>query len=468
MIDVKNIKTLDLTEVYCSLTPTNPQKMHIVQYLNSKAQPLPVELKYEAKTGKTLVLLANEPAISQFFKLNPSNNRVVGYVTEENENAFEMVKKREPATNLFLSAADIRTIIGKQDVAGNIISAPSVGMFKMKFDLSNVSIEDANTSKKTANSSIDFDLSDFTEENAVQVQARLDYLKEDCNFSERAYTAVAKYLINWLKSHTTIRPFAALYVNNAHKMENIVRHIMCNHNVLLVGEKGTGKNTCLETISMLFDMNTVDQTMYRGISKDEILFSKTFDDNGKVITKLAPIIEEGKNGAFGIYDEVNAAAPDALLALHPLTDDRRYVFIDDHKYVKMHDQTRFFTTMNEGEAYEGTNYLNAAFRDRFHEVKFEPTTDGMLEIFKKKCNLDDADAELLTRYYTVVFNAVYNSSDAALPSTCLSQRDFIRAGQVYANGFLDTLEDAIRESVLDRMDPEYRETIEITLGLNYL
>ena len=131
-----------------------------------------------------------------------------------------------------------------------------------------------------------------------KVQSRLDYLKTDCNFSERAYVAVAKYLINWLKPHRNIRPFVPYYINNAHKMEEVVRHIMCNHNVLLVGEKGTGKNVCLNTVSLLFDMDMVDQTMYRGISKDELLFSKTFNDAGQVETKLTEMIRKGRDGGF--------------------------------------------------------------------------------------------------------------------------------------------------------------------------
>jgi MoxR-like ATPase len=251
-------------------------------------------------------------------------------------------------------------------------------------------------------------------------------------------------------------------------METAVKNILSGNNLALTGPKGVGKNVLVEHLSNLFDLTLCDMQMSYDTAKEEVRGEPTFMEDGKIGVRLSNIVEAAMKPSIINLDEVNMARGSITSLLHSLTDHRRYIEIPGYGMVKVHPQARFTITMNEGDEYEGTRQLNIAFRDRFHEIVFKPNPEGMKEVFKSKCDLNEEDATALAKYYKLIHSAVYNTdSDAAIPDDYLSQRKFVRAGQLYSSGFASTIEEAFREEVIETIaDDEIKGILENLILIN--
>lgn len=418
------------------------------------------------KNGSVPAIL--EPTEQGRVYINNVKGVRVGWVMERSDPNFAVLKSKEPATNTVMDAEELLKVIGKNRVQclANRFIAGTVSALRL--DLNQIeAIDNAGEITVIPDSETSFDLSGFSEENAKRVTTRLQYL-QSLEFTPKVMANIASRFTEFLKSHENICEFKPCFENYRSIVENAIMNILAGANLCLSGPKGTGKNKLVEHLSGLFDMSLCDIQLSYDTAKEEVRGEPTIMDDGKIAVRLSNILQAAQSPSIICLDEANMARGSITSLLHSLTDHRRYMEVPGYGVVHVHPQARFVITMNEGDEYEGTREMNSAFRDRFHEIVFEPQVDQMGRVFQKTCGVSEAQAGELLEMYAILFRAVTNPDDSSgIPPEFLSQRAFVRAGNLVAAGFEETVASAVQRCVVDTIpDPTVRGCLETLYSLH--
>ena len=152
--------------------------------------------------------------------------------------------------------------------------------------------------------------------------------------------------------------------------------ILSGKNLLLVGEKSTGKNVLAENLAKLFHRPLWNVSLHMSIDAAALIGDDSLRD-GNVFFREGPITVASKVGGFAVLDEINMAKNEALAVLHSTLDYRRIIDMPGYDLIKIHPATRFIATMNEG--YEGTRDLNEALLSRFVVLKMPAMAESDLK-----------------------------------------------------------------------------------------
>lgn len=165
-------------------------------------------------------------------------------------------------------------------------------------------------------------------------------------------------------------------------LNQAISAILAGKNILLVGEKSTGKNVLAENLSYIFKRPMWNISFHVNVDSSILIGDETLKD-GNVIFKDGPISTASKVGGFAVLDEINMAKNEAMSVLHSTLDYRRIIDIPGYDLIKIHPATRFIATMNYG--YEGTRDLNEALLSRFVIIKM-PTIekDELAELIREE------------------------------------------------------------------------------------
>lgn len=144
--------------------------------------------------------------------------------------------------------------------------------------------------------------------------------------------------------------------------EQAAAALLCGQNLLLVGQKASGKNVLAENLAAVFGRPIWDISCHVNTDADSLIGTDTFR-NGEVQFRPGPVYHCASTGGFGVLDEINMAKNEALAVLHALLDFRRVIDVPGYQRLTMHPATRFIATMNQG--YAGTRDLNEALASRF-------------------------------------------------------------------------------------------------------
>ena len=177
-------------------------------------------------------------------------------------------------------------------------------------------------------------------------------------------------------------------------LEMAIAALLEGENLLLTGEKATGKNVLAETLAWIFERPAYTVSFHVNMGSAELIGTDTFRNN-EVLLREGMISRCSRAGGFGILDEINMAKNDAVSVLHAALDDRRSIDVPGYDRIALHPATRFIGTMNYG--YAGTRELNEALVSRFLVIDMplqdEETLNylldtmfpGMKEEAKKEC-----------------------------------------------------------------------------------
>lgn len=157
--------------------------------------------------------------------------------------------------------------------------------------------------------------------------------------------------------------------------------LLCGKNILLVGEKATGKNVLCENLAYVFQRPSWDISFHVNMDAASLIGTDSFE-NGKVVFREGPVYRCALNGGFGILDEINMAKNEALAVLHSVLDFRRVIDVPGYDRIVLKDETRFIATMNYN--YAGTRELNEALSSRFVVIQMPPITQEDLQRLLKK------------------------------------------------------------------------------------
>ena len=144
--------------------------------------------------------------------------------------------------------------------------------------------------------------------------------------------------------------------------EQAVTALLCGKNVLLVGQKATGKNLLAENLAAAFARPRWDISFHVNMDAASLIGTDTFCD-GAVAFRPGPVYAAAKQGGFAVLDEINMAKSEAVAVLHAVLDFRRSMDIPGYGKLALHPATRLIATMNYG--YSGTRELNEALVSRF-------------------------------------------------------------------------------------------------------
>ena len=140
----------------------------------------------------------------------------------------------------------------------------------------------------------------------------------------------------------------------------------------LVGSKGCGKNTLIQTVDWLLNVPQYRMQGNAELDKLDLLGGPTIE-NGTMRYRLSDMLRYLAAGADVVLDEGNTIKPECADVLHSLTDSARQIQVPGYGLVQMHPHSAFTITMNED--YAGTNFMNEATIDRFTPIHIaEPDT----------------------------------------------------------------------------------------------
>ena len=148
--------------------------------------------------------------------------------------------------------------------------------------------------------------------------------------------------------------------------EQAVTAVLCGQNLLLVGQKATGKNLFAENLAGVFARPRFDISFHVNMDAASLIGMDTFRA-GEVVFRPGPVYTAAHSGGFAILDEINMAKSEAMAVLHATLDFRRVIDVPGYERIRLHPATRFIATMNYG--YAGTKELNEALVSRFAVIQ---------------------------------------------------------------------------------------------------
>jgi nitric oxide reductase NorQ protein len=193
-------------------------------------------------------------------------------------------------------------------------------------------------------------------------------------------------------------------------MENLDRfnHLSEKHpvNILTTGNQGCGKSSLVRQFAYIYKrpMATFQvgllleagqlfgqQRLKAGETYyQEFLFPKAIRTPGCVIH----------------LEEINRSeSPHALNELFSVLSEDRSIWIDEFGMIQVAPRVMFFATMNEGEAFSGTDEMDEALKDRFYRIHLEYLPhDVEREVLIRKTHIDESKADQILKMVNRIRN----------------------------------------------------------------
>lgn len=187
----------------------------------------------------------------------------------------------------------------------------------------------------------------------------------------------------------TVEPTLPSYPYHGEMLGRALRHILNGKDLILLGEKGSGKDTLIATISWILGLPVTIYVGNRDETKESLVGEPAFRNGESTFdpSEFAKTIEYG-----GIVNmaEINMLVGDVTSVLHSVADENR-VLASPIGAIHRHDHSLIIGSMNVGEGYIGAKQLNEAFKDRFSLLRL-PYTADFKKLIEGKTGLTDTHA----------------------------------------------------------------------------
>jgi MoxR-like ATPase len=229
--------------------------------------------------------------------------------------------------------------------------------------------------------------------------------------------------------------------------------ILSGMNILLEGAKATGKNVLAENLAFAFGRPMWDASFHINMDASSLVGADTFKNN-EVQFRPGVLHEVGKNGGFGVLDEINMARSEAVAVLHQALDDRRYLDVPGYGRLKFDSATRFIATMNYG--YSGTRELNEALVSRFVVIHVDPMSKGdLLKYFQAK--FPNARKDALEQFVGVFNDLQTKAMNAEISTKTVDLRGIINSIQMVSMGVKPIT--AITSGIINKAFDQFERSI---------
>jgi hypothetical protein len=164
-------------------------------------------------------------------------------------------------------------------------------------------------------------------------------------------------------------------------LQRAIRHILNKKDLILIGGKGTGKDTLIATIGWILGLPTSIHVGNKDETKESIVGEPAFRD-GKSTFDLSQFAKTVENGGIANLAEINMLLGDVTSIYHSLLDDNG-VLSSPVGAIKRHEHFLMIGSMNVGDGYAGIRELNDAFKDRFAIIRMPYTADFQTMLTQK-------------------------------------------------------------------------------------
>jgi len=183
------------------------------------------------------------------------------------------------------------------------------------------------------------------------------------------------------------------------KLRAILLSLKLGWPVLAVGPTGSGKTHFFQLLAEFFKGGYHYMSLNGSVTIHDLTQERILAKNGSFVERdmiLADWLRESQQTVSVCQlDEVNAARPETLLALHPIMDlkgELKLVYSDE--VLKVTANAMLVMSCNEGDEYNGINAMNMAFQNRYIKVHFPYIDNGVLAtLLVRRHGIDTKHAE---------------------------------------------------------------------------
>ena len=243
-------------------------------------------------------------------------------------------------------------------------------------------------------------------------------------------------------------------------LEMAVSALLEGENILLCGDKATGKNILAENLAWMFGRPVYNMSFHVNTDSGSLIGSDTFVDN-EVKLRKGPVYQCAAYGGFGILDEINMAKNDAVSVLHATLDYRRAIDVPGYERVALHPATRFIGTMNYG--YAGTKELNEALVSRFMIINMPPLSMERLEQILKNI-FPHIKPDALEQFCGLFLDLQLKAKNGEISTKAVDMRGLIGAIRLIHGGLepIEAVEMGIINKTFDNFERELISDIVMT------
>lgn len=219
--------------------------------------------------------------------------------------------------------------------------------------------------------------------------------------------------------------------------------------LLLKGPTGTGKSRFIEYMANKLGKELITISCHEETSSTDLI-GRFIIKGDETVWIDGPLLTAVKKGAIVYLDEIAEARPDVIVAVHPLTDYRREIYIDKLGIkIKAHEDFMLVASFNPGYQ-KGFKELKPSTRQRFISISFfYPEAKIETEIIINETGLDESIAVKLVK----IANKVRNLTELGLTET-VSTRLLIDAAKLIKSGLAKRL--SVKAAIIEPLtdDPE--------------
>lgn len=230
--------------------------------------------------------------------------------------------------------------------------------------------------------------------------------------------------------------------------------------LLLKGPTGTGKSRFVEYMAYKFKKPIITVACHEETSATDLI-GRYIIKGAETVWQDGPLTRAVKEGAILYMDEIAEARPDVIVAIHPLTDFRRSIYLDKlGEEVTATDDFMFVASFNPGYQ-KGFKELKPSTRQRFVSMTFDyPDAKLEAEIIVAETGVDVSIAKSLVK----IASKIRNLTELGLTET-VSTRLLVDAAKLIHSGLGKRLsvEVAVVEPLTD--DPDTLEALKDMTGL---
>lgn len=234
--------------------------------------------------------------------------------------------------------------------------------------------------------------------------------------------------------------------------------------VLLKGETGTGKTSLVRALARKYGREFRRINLNGSTTADEFVGHLHLNQEGTYWID-GILTDAMRKGHWLLVDEINAARPEILFALHSLLDDDRQILLPDNRneVVRPHPDFRFFAGMNPRD-YAGTNEMNKALISRFPVVVEVGFRSPEIEAKIVKAHTEFADDDKI-KEFIIFANEVRRSYANEEINFIVSPREIIAACNLLHNGF--SLREALTIAILNKCEKEDKVALQGLMKLQF-
>lgn len=220
------------------------------------------------------------------------------------------------------------------------------------------------------------------------------------------------------------------YYRELAQEKSIFRHAWDNRlPLLLKGPTGCGKSRFVEAMAAELERPLITVACHDDTSATDLL-GRYLIEGGDTRWQDGPLTRAVRDGAILYLDEIAEAREDVVVALHPLSDHRRQIYLDKHNET-LTAPPEFMLVVSYNPGYQRKlKELKPSTRQRFVALSFDyPSAEIEAEIITAETDLAPALAKKLVK----LARRIRDSEELGLPETA-STRLLVNAAHLMHAG----------------------------------